>query len=381
MKGKVLRHHPVLRPLRKHAPGGSGHFICQGDARPVVPSSVYKSSLPVCSYTVPKGRTASLHGPQHRSCPMNEQRAGITVTTFGDSKETLLSPSGVLPRNQAEIGRELSPVLEISDRPSHSQQNGRSKDADSRNLHEPFAGLVRLGNFLQCLVLLDDFGIERGDVFVNRGEKPSHGARKTVVLVAHDGRQVTAYMAGPLSDDDAILGEQSPSLVDRCRSGLDKTPAHPVDGLDVRLFLGPARHETHMRSTHRLADSCRVVGIVFVRHEVGFNEFGVDAAGRVATFLNDPRPVGRTGACLHADQARRQVGEEGCDLVASEHPAQNDPPLGIDAVELKGVLCQVNTNDGNPFHGMASFKDGAGASSLPRLEGWGHPITAKTGLF
>jgi len=48
---------------------------------------------------------------------------------------------------------------------------------------------------------------------------------------------------------------------------------------------------------------------------------------------------------------------------------------------LKGVLCQVNTNDGNPFHGMASFKDGAGASSLPRLEGWGHPITAKTGLF
>ena len=36
---------------------------------------------------------------------------------------------------------------------------------------------------------------------------------------------------------DTVFGQQPPGLVDRGRSGLNKPPPDPVDGLDIGLFL------------------------------------------------------------------------------------------------------------------------------------------------
>ena len=92
--------------------------------------------------------------------------------------------------------------------------------------------------------------------------------------------------------------------------------------------------------------------------------------------LDDARPVGRAGTGLHAHQACGEVGEEGSHLIALKLASKDCPAIHIDTMELERVLCQVYADDGNVFHGMASFEGClSGDSSLPWLEGRGHPIT------
>jgi len=49
-------------------------------------------------------------------------------------------------------------------------------------------------------------------------------------------------------------------------------------------------------------------------------------------------PIMRTAAGLHADQTRRQLGEERRHLLASEPSGDDDLALGIDAVDLEHLL-------------------------------------------
>src|SRR5215468_11564155 len=63
----------------------------------------------------------------------------------------------------------------------------------------------------------------------------------------------------------------------------------------------------------------------------------------------------RTAAGLHADQTRRQLGEERQHLLASELPGDHDLALGIDAVDLEHLLCKVDPDGGNSCHGRPSL--------------------------
>src|SRR5262249_29782757 len=66
-------------------------------------------------------------------------------------------------------------------------------------------------------------------------------------------------------------------------------------------------------------------------------------------------PIMRTAAGLHADQTRRQLGEEGQHLLASELPGNDNLALGIDAVDLEYLLCKVEPDGGNCSHGRPSL--------------------------
>lgn len=49
------------------------------------------------------------------------------------------------------------------------------------------------------------------------------------------------------------------------------------------------------------------------------------------------RPVRR----LHADQARRQIGEEAGHRIAAQSLSHNDLPVVVDAVNLEDILRQI----------------------------------------
>src|SRR5262245_64481382 len=63
----------------------------------------------------------------------------------------------------------------------------------------------------------------------------------------------------------------------------------------------------------------------------------------------------RTAAGLHADQTRRQLGEERQHLLASELPGDDDLARRIDAVDLEHLLCKVEPDGGNCRHGRPSL--------------------------
>jgi hypothetical protein len=67
------------------------------------------------------------------------------------------------------------------------------------------------------------------------------------------------------------------------------------------------------------------------------------------------------GARMLRDQLNRSgvaVGrKEICDLVATQFPSQAYLAIGIYAMKLKGIFCQINADHGNSTHGMASFKE------------------------
>ena len=65
----------------------------------------------------------------------------------------------------------------------------------------------------------------------------------------------------------------------------------------------------------------------------------------------------RTAAGLYADQTRWQLGKECEHLLASELPGNTDPALGVDAVNLEHILCEIETDSGNFSHGRPSLGD------------------------
>ena len=56
------------------------------------------------------------------------------------------------------------------------------------------------------------------------------------------------------------------------------------------------------------------------------------------------------------DQTFWHIRKEICGLVATQFPSQAFLAIGVYAMKLKSVFCQVNADHGNSTHGMASFK-------------------------
>src|SRR5215471_13457370 len=87
-------------------------------------------------------------------------------------------------------------------------------------------------------------------------------------------------------------------------------------------------------------------------------------------------PVMRTAAGFHTNQARRQLREERCHLVAFELLLQHSPATLIDAMHLEHILCKVNANRRNLHRGRSPrLKWLISASTLAhrcRYE-WGRP--------
>lgn len=62
-------------------------------------------------------------------------------------------------------------------------------------------------------------------------------------------------------------------------------------------------------------------------------------------------PVMRGRAGFHADQAGRELSEEGQDLSPAQRPTHEDLALRIDAVDSEDVLRQIKADGANLWHG------------------------------
>ena len=78
--------------------------------------------------------------------------------------------------------------------------------------------------------------------------------------------------------------------------------------------------------------------------------------GVMAKRCEPARKMMRSNACLHADQARRQIGEPHTDLTARPFLAQHDRTTLILADNMERVLADIDADHGNLGDGFAGFR-------------------------
>jgi len=115
------------------------------------------------------------------------------------------------------------------------------------------------------------------------------------------------------------------------------------------------RHETHVGPGDGFADGGGIRCVVLAAlaaHAVGGDELGGDEPDGVAVLPEASRPVVGTGTGFHADQAGRELGDQGRQLFARD-PGFDQCGLAvfIDAVNGKHVLGEIDTNCHNG-HGL-----------------------------
>ena len=117
------------------------------------------------------------------------------------------------------------------------------------------------------------------------------------------------------------------------------------------LLARLGRHKPHIRSGDRLADRLGVNRIVLMPLHIGLHVGRRHQANGVAECLQFARPMVRRGAGFDADQAWRQLLEEGQHIPPLELATENDIALRIDAVNLENRLGDVETDGRDRLHG------------------------------
>ena len=107
-----------------------------------------------------------------------------------------------------------------------------------------------------------------------------------------------------------MLPEKTADLIDEPDAIGNQATANPMNRLHRQLFGGLDRHEAHVWSADRLADGFRVIPIVLVGLHIGRDELWTDQSDIVTKVGKRLRPKVCAVRSLHADKARRQVGEK-----------------------------------------------------------------------
>jgi hypothetical protein len=138
---------------------------------------------------------------------------------------------------------------------------------------------------------------------------------------------------------------------------------HQLDPLRDRLLADAEHHgagllfgafgldETHVRPGRGLGDCLGVGRIILLPLDVGGDVLRRDHLHGVTQRCHLPRPVMRARTGFHRHYARRLRRHEPLELQTRELLAKYGPPVRRGTVQLEHVLCQINPDDGNFFHG------------------------------
>src|SRR5262245_19356457 len=144
--------------------------------------------------------------PDHGKGPDDQDAPQVSIALLGDGSQPLLAASRILARDDADPGREVTPLLK--DRSIRNRGNGtRAEDANARNGLKPFA--VCVFAMLSEKALLDgtDLGLARGNLRHKRREaSPCILGQADITAVGNDRKQrLQTVMA--LWSDDAELSQ------------------------------------------------------------------------------------------------------------------------------------------------------------------------------
>jgi hypothetical protein len=120
-----------------------------------------------------------------------------------------------------------------------------------------------------------------------------------------------------------------------------------MQGEQIHLLGRLDRHEGHGGPLHRLGDGFGIAVVVLVALQKRFDVLGRDQAHVMAERLQLPADVvgARTG--LHADQARRNVGQALRELEPGELDPQHDGAALVLTDKVEAILAQIDAKGGD----------------------------------
>src|SRR5207247_11229023 len=137
---------------------------------------------------------------------------------------------------------------------------------------------------------------------------------------------------------DAALDEEAADLIDHARPLADEARAHAMQSQQVQLLWRLDRHKVHGGSLHGLRDRLGIAIVVLVPLEERLYVLRRDQTHIVADRCQLATDVMSARACLHADQATRNVGETAFKLTAGHLLLQNDCTPVVETDEAEGIL-------------------------------------------
>jgi len=281
---------------------------------------------------------------------LDQQRTQVGVATLADAQQVLFTTAGMLLGHQAQPGRNLSAILEVSGISQRSGQSAGGDRADAGYVFESFAGWIATVPGENLGFELPDLRLQRLEVI----EQPIHQDKEAAWQIAAGILDQGGYAFGDvryaLRNDQAELRQQAPDLIGLCCACTNKTLADPVHRQHRLLLHVLDGHKTHGGASYSLADGLGICGNMLVAFDVGLHELRRHQPNRVPHALELARPVMCAAAGFHAHQYRRQVREEGCHPLTLKGLVEKLLAMGIHPVDLKDVLGQINP-DGRRLHG------------------------------
>ena len=152
-------------------------------------------------------------------------------------------------------------------------------------------------------------------------------------------------MLRALRRDDADLGQMAAQSVERRRALAGEQLARPMAHQRGLVLDRTHRHEAAgqdalLASQIAAASTC----VVLVAPDVGLHVRGRDQPHFKPSSSRLPPPMMRRGARFHRHHAWRQRGEKRDELGAPELAGNDDLAIGVDRVNLKDPLRQIQTD-------------------------------------
>src|SRR5580658_9086374 len=179
--------HPIAVATREQRPHHSCVLVGQGHDRIIGPASELKPAQPDAT------RVAFALGHACGSaCPVDEQRAQVTIAALADAEQHRALAAGALARHQPQPGAELAAVGErprTTDRRDHSRRHQRT---DAFDFNQPPTPFVLLANARDPLVVLPQTVVEHPQPLGHLAQKLAQQPTQAIALVLQDHRQSNA---------------------------------------------------------------------------------------------------------------------------------------------------------------------------------------------
>jgi hypothetical protein len=353
-------------PFGHHGPQDARVLVGQRHGR-FLPAVLLAQAMHPARYRV----IALVRCPHHRLGTLDEQGAQVRVAPARDAAQVVLAPAGVLPRRQTEPGAKLRAVLELLEVTHGGNDCG---GAHGSHAHQGLGACSLLvlpevrGN---ALIAPGQVGVEFGPLGLSTLQRHAGNAADLVAGVFQHIGQRQAQGLGPLGEHQAELGQQASDAVDAGRAlGLEAL-AQAVHAQQALLLDGLDGHEVHVGTACRFTDCGGIVGVVLAGlalQPVGRDEVGGDYAGVQTNAAQTACPMVGAGARLHGDEATGwQLGAPEQEFVATEGPARDTLPTGVNRVNLQHALGQIHTDSCNLAHGTSPFNMGFRLTSKTNL--------------
>ena len=151
--------------------------------------------------------------------------------------------------------------------------------------------------------------------------------------------------------DNAELGKVSSDRINHRGLLADEQMACAMKHQAALLLGRLGRHEPHVGSGDRFANRLCVSHVILLPFDVGLHVGRRHQSHRMTECLELARPMVRRGASLDANQAWRQLLKERQDVATLQLAADDHLARGINAVDLKDRLGDVETDCRDRLHG------------------------------